>query len=288
MFDKLKHLFVKKTVKETEQKLSEERKSEVVFNSLDVFKTPEGQGRWTLVVGAEGQGKTYFVKQIAKAVRSKGGNFGFTEAPEFEPTQNVDLFVIDDLGKAEPQKQREVFEFLCGARHRNIKNVICVTHELKGIPSEVIRRFKVVIFFYSAKQHMKLQTLVRGGLKQALQFANVIMDLKPREYMLYDVQSGFIKNPPLPNTETQLVLKAMSDVIPKPKHKTPISKNGKITLENGEKLNRENVKITPLIVKTLREHPEYKYAYIAQQFHTSEHYVKKVAYKLRHGMLKYA
>jgi hypothetical protein len=279
MFERIKAIFGAKKDVEPVQKLSE--KPVVVLNDLSVFETPEGQGRWTLVVGAEGQGKTYLVREIAK----KDGTFAYVEAPEFQPTGNVDLFIIDDLHKAQPQKQQEIFEFLCGARHQNIKNVICVTQELKGIPSEVIRRFKVIAFFYSAKQHMKLQTVIKGGLKEASAMADQIIRLMPRNYFLYDVQSGFFKNPPLPNTETDLIMKAMTDVLPN-KHEKPES-NGKITLETGEKLTRENIKITPLIVKTLKEHPEYKYSFIAQKFSTTEHYIKKVAYRYRNGLLKY-
>ena len=248
MFEKIKSIFgaPKKDVKPL-QKLSE--KPVVVLNDLSVFKTPDGQGRWTLVIGAEGQGKTYLVREIAK----KNGTFAYVEAPEFQPTENVDLFIIDDLHKAEPQKQKEIFEFLCGARHQNIKNIICVTQELKGIPSEVIRRFKVIVFFYSAKQHMKLQTVIKGGLKEANAMADQIIRLMPRQYYLYDVQSGFFKNPPLPNTETDLILKAMRDVLPNKREKS--EPNGKITLENGLKLEKTDINLFQAIVKEIKEHP---------------------------------
>jgi GTPase SAR1 family protein len=279
MFEKLKALLLSKSqdVKKTETTKTIVD-TNVVINNLDVFKTPEGQGRWTLVIGAEGQGKTYFVKEIAKKSRT----FAYVEAEKFQSVQNVDLFIIDDLHKANQQKQQEIFEFLCGARHQNIKNIICVTQELKGIPSEVIRRFKVIAFFYSAKQHMKLQTVVKGGLKEASQMADKIIRLLPRQYYLYDVQSGYFSEP-IANIETSTILKAMCDVLPN-KIREHVDK---IKLENGEKLTRDNIKITPLIVKMLREHPEYKYKYIAQQLQTSTDYVKKVASKWQRGLLKY-
>jgi len=250
----------------------------VKLNDLSVFEMPEGQGRWALVIGAEGQGKTYLVKLIAQ----KFGKFAYVEAPEFQPTKNVDLFVIDDLHKATPQKLSQIFQFLCGARHENIKNVICVTQELKGIPSEVVRRFKVVAFFYSAKQTMKIQTLVKGGLKEASAMADKIIRLLPRTYYLYDVQTGLFKNPPLANTETTLLMKGLSDILPNIQEK-PIS--DKITLENGEKVKRSDIKITPLIIKTLKEHPEYKYTFIADHYGTTEDYVKKVASRWKRGLM---
>lgn len=259
MFEGLKRLFGdKKSDVKPLQKLSE--KPVVVLNNLDVFKTPEGQGRWCLVIGAEGQGKTYLVREIAK----KNGTFAYVEAPEFQPTENVDLLIIDDLHRAQPQKQQEIFEFLCGARHRNIKNIICVTQELKGIPSEVIRRFKVIVFFYSAKQHMKLQTLIKGGLREAAAMADQIIRLMPRQYFLYDVQSGYFKNPPLPNASTDLILNAMCDVLPNKHEKRKT--NGKITLENGLKLEKSDINLFQAIVKDLKEHPEWRYGYIAKRY----------------------
>jgi len=277
----IKGFFHKPERKIEQPQTTETPKTTVKVNDLSVFATPEGQGRWALVIGAEGQGKTYMVKEVA----AKIGKFAYVEAPEFQPTKNVDLFVIDDLHKATPQKLAEIFQFLCGARHENIKNVICVTQELKGIPSEVVRRFKVVAFFYSAKQTMKIQTLVKGGLKEASAMADKIIRLLPRTYYLYDVQTGLFKNPPLPNTETSLLMKGLSDVLPNITEK-PIS--DKITLENGEKVKRQDVKITPLIIKTLKDHPEFKYAYIAEQYGTTVDYVKKVASRWQRGLTKYS
>jgi hypothetical protein len=282
MFERLKRLIsLGKTDKEAEPLQKIATVDNVVMNDLSVFETPEGQGRWALVLGAEGQGKTFLVREVAK----RNGTFAYVEATTFQPTQDVDLFIIDDLHKAPKEKQTEIFNFLCGARHDNIKNIICVTQELKGIPSEVIRRFKVVAFFYSAKQHMKLQTIIKGGLKAASEMSDKILRLMPRTYFLYDVQSGFFKNPPFPNTETDLLKQAMQDVIPN-KQERESDKNGKITLENGDNVDRENIKITPLIVKMLTEHPEYKYRYIAKRNRTTEDYVKKVASRLHRGLLK--
>jgi len=284
MFERIKGFFSRNKPEKTEKlQTPEQPQTTVKLNDLTVFQLPEGQGRWALVIGAEGQGKTYLVKLIAQKFQS----FAYVEAPEFQPTKNVDLFVIDDLHKATPQKLSEIFQFLCGARHENIKNVICVTQELKGIPSEVVRRFKVVAFFYSAKQHMKLQTIVKGGLREASEMANRIIRLLPRTYCLYDVQTGFFKNPPLSNTETDLLLKGLSDVLPNITEKPVSDKNGKITLENGAKLERSDIKITPLIIKMIREHPEYKYAFIAEQLHTTTDYVKKVASRWQRGLTKY-
>lgn len=283
MFDKLR--FWKKTEK-TDKPLPKDvvPDTNVVLNDLSVFETPEGQGRWTLVVGHEGQGKTYLVRELAK----HNGTFAYVEAPTFQPTKDVDLFVIDDLHKANVEKQTEIFNFLCGARHENIKNVVCVTQELKGIPSEVIRRFSVVAFFYSAKQHMKLQTIIKGGLKAASEMSDKILRLMPRTYFLYDVQSGFFKNPPLANTETDLLKQAMQDVIPNRHEREPEpDRNGKVALENGEKIDREDIKITPLIVKMLKDHPEFKYRTVARKNHTTEAYVKKVASRWQRGLLKY-
>lgn len=282
MFDGIKRLFKGKKDGIEPKTEPKTEKDAIVKNNLDVFKTPEGQGRWCLVVGAEGQGKTHLVREIAKKVN----DFGYVDATEFQTVENVQLFVIDDLHKAEPSKQEEIFNFLCGARHQNIKNIICITQELKGIPSEVLRRFKVIAFFYSAKQHMKLQTLIEGGLREASAMSDKIIRLMPRRYCLYDVQSGYFKNPPLSNVETDLLLKAMQDVIPIVEQKDTLEKYGKITV-NGEKLDRTDIKITPLIVKALKEHPEFKYSKIAEDHKTTVQVVKNVAYRYRKGLLKY-
>jgi len=266
--------FLKRDVSEPPREVLEP-KTKVVINDLGVFKTPEGQGRWTLVIGAEGQGKTYMVREIAK----RNGKFAYVEATEFEPTKDVELFIIDDLHKATLQKQREIFEFLCGARHQNIKNIICVTQELKGIPSEVIRRFKVIVFFYSAKQHMKLQTIVKGGLKEASAMADQILRLMPRTYYLYDVQSGLFKNPALSNTDTDLLMKAMQDVLPNKHEKTQT--NGKITLENGLKLEKGDINLFQAITKDIREHPEWRYGYIARKWNVPYKTVKQYAWRGR-------
>lgn len=273
MFEKIKQIF--KTTKTNVKPLRPQpiEQNNIKLNDLTVFKTPEGQGRWTLVLGSEGQGKTFLVREIAK----HNGTFAYIEAPEFQPTKNVDLFVIDDLHKANTQKQAEIFEFLCGARHENIKNIICVTQELKGIPSEVIRRFKVIAFFYSAKQHMKLQTVIKGGLKEASAMADKILRLLPRQYFLYDVQSGFFKNPSLPNTNTELIMKAMQDVLPNKYEKSDT--NTKITLENGLKLEKGDINLFQAILMDFKGHPEWRYGYIAKRYgvpyNTVNTYVKR-------------
>jgi len=248
----------------------------VKFNDLSVFDLPEGQGRWCLVIGAEGQGKTYMVKEIAKRFK----RFGYVEATNFQTVKDLELFIIDDLHKANKQKHAEIFMWLCGARHDNVKNVIVVTQELKGIPSEIIRRFKVLAFFYSAKQHMKLQTVIRGGLREASEFANTIIRLMPRSYILYDVQTGATYNS-LANTDIDKLLKAMEKPLPKPRNNSNNNHKGKIKLPNGEKIDRKNVKLTPLVIKMIKEHPEYKYRYIAEIFGISENHVKNIAFRAR-------
>lgn len=284
MFDKLKALFVKPHFEAKSE--SENSEPKVVLNNLDVFKTPEGFGRWTLVLGAEGCGKTTLVKEIAKQHKTFA-YMSFKNVKTFQTVKNVDLYVIDDIHLAEPEQLEKVFQYLCGARHDNVKHVIAVSQDLKGIPSEVLRRFKVIAFFWSAKQHMKLQTVVFGGLKDARDFADRIIRLLPFQYILYDVQTGYMSEPML-NTNTELILKAMNE--PMLNNNKTVAKKPKntVVLENGEKISRENVKITPLIVKMLKEHPEYKYTYIAEQLGTTVHYVKKVASRYQRGLIKYA
>jgi len=270
----LKRLIVKP---KSEGKPQKQPKSTVRFNDLSVFDLPEGQGRWCLVIGAEGQGKTYMVKEIAK----RFDRFGYVEATEFEPVKDVDLFIVDDLHKATKEKMNHIFMWLCGARHDNVKNVIVVSQELKGVPSEIIRRFKVLAFFYSAKQHMKLQTVIRGGLKEASEFANTVIRLMPRTYILYDVQTGATHNS-LANTDTDLLIKAMKEPLPYTEPKiNPVQRKKTIKLPNGEKVNRKNVKLFPLVVKVLKEHPEYKYRYVAEMFGISENHVKNYAFRAR-------
>lgn len=243
--------------------------SKVVLNDLTVFETPEGQGRWSLVIGAEGQGKTHMVRELAK----KFPKFAYMQAAEFQPIQDVELLIVDDLHKASRQKLEELALWLCNARHDTVKHVVCVAQELKPVPSELMRRFKVYAFFYSAKQHMKLQTVIKGTLKDASAMSDAIIRLQPRQYFLYDVQTGFLKNPPLSNVDVDLLMQALEHPV---KGATkPLLTENKIKLENGEKLSREDVKITPLIIKTVQEHPEFKYRYIAEQYGTTEGYVKK-------------
>jgi len=281
MFDRLKSLFVK-----VEPKPKVEPESgKVVLNNLDVFKTPEGLGRWTLVLGAEGCGKTTLVKEIAKQHKTFA-YMSFKDVKTFQTVRDVELYVIDDIHLAEPEQLEKVFQYLCGARHDNVKHIIAVSQDLKGIPSEVIRRFKVIVFFWSAKQHMKLQTVVQGGLKSARDFADRIIRLLPFQYIVYDVQTGFISEP-IVNTNTDLVMRAMNEPMPNTAKTESKTKKETIMLENGEKISRKNVKITPIIVKMLKEHPEYKYAYIAEQLGTTVHYVKKVASRYQRGLLKY-
>jgi len=273
MFETLKRLIFKPKTVDKPQK---QPKSTVRYNDLSVFDLPEGQGRWCLVIGAEGQGKTYMVKEVAK----KFERFAYVEATEFQPVRDVDLFIIDDLHKATKDKMNHIFMWLCGARHDNVRNVIVVSQELKGVPSEIIRRFKVLAFFYSAKQHMKLQTVIRGGLKEASEFANTVIRLMPRTYILYDVQTGATHNS-LANTDTDLLIKAMKDPLPYVEPKNNLAKKATIRLPNGEKVNRKNVKLFPLVVKVLKEHPEYKYRYVAEMFGISENHVKNYAFRAR-------
>lgn len=145
----------------TVDKPQKQPKSTVRYNDLSVFDLPSGQGRWCLVIGAEGQGKTYMVKELAK----KFQRFAYVEATDFQPVRDIELFIIDDLHKATKSKMQEVFMWLCGARHDNVKNIIVVSQELKGVPAEIIRRFKILAFFYSAKQHT---TLSLKGLKPSV------------------------------------------------------------------------------------------------------------------------
>jgi len=273
MFKTLKRFIFKP---KSESKPQKSLRNSVKFNDLSVFDLPEGQGRWCLVIGAEGQGKTYMVKEVAKRFE----RFAYVEATEFEPVKDVDLFIIDDLHKATKDKMSHIFMWLCGARHDRVRNVIVVSQELKGVPSEIIRRFKVLAFFYSAKQHMKLQTVIRGGLREASEFANTIIRLMPRQYILYDVQTGAIHNS-LKNTETELLTKAMNKPLPYVETKNNPIKKTTIKLPNGEKVNRKNVKLFPLVVKVLKEHPEYKYRYIAKMFGISENHVKNYAFRAR-------
>lgn len=282
MLESIKALF-KREKQENKPKTPLKPETAIKRNDLTVFAEPEGQGRWTLVLGSEGQGKTHLVKTLAQ----KYPQFAYVEAKEFQPVDNVDLFIIDDLHEAPTSKLDEIFKYLTRGRHHNVKNIVCVSQELKGIPSQVIRRFKVIVFFYSAKQHMKMQSIVKGGLREASELANSIIRLLPRTYFLFDVQTGFFKNPALDNEDLALLMKAMSKPLPYVKPKRTPDKNGKITLENGVKVQREDIKITPLIIKTLKEHPEYKYAFVAEQFNTSEAYVKKVASRWRRGLMKY-
>lgn len=61
----------------------------------------------------------------------------------------------------------------------------------------------------------------------------------------------------------------------------------KIVLESGERVDKKAVKLAPLIIKELREHPEYKYSYIAEKYRTTVGYVKKIASHWKRGLLKY-
>jgi len=271
----LKRLFQKPKTEAKPQKPAETAKT-VTYNDLSVFDLPEGQGRWCLVLGAEGQGKTYMVRLLAQRFE----RFAYVEATEFQPVKDVDLYIIDDLHKAPKQKHQEIFMWLCGARHDRVSNVVVVTQELKGIPSEIIRRFKVLALFYSAKQHMKLQTVIRGGLREASEFANRIIDLLPRQYILYDVQTGATYNS-LQNTDIDRLLKAMEKPLPKPKNRQFKVKKSVIKLPNGDIFDRRNIKLTPLVIKTIKEHPEYKYRYIAEIFGITENHVKNIAFRAR-------
>jgi len=250
------------------------KSNNVTYNDLDVFKLPEGQGRWTLVLGAEGQGKTRLVKEVAKRFEH---SFAYVEATQFEPVKDVDLLIIDDLHKAEQSKIDEIMRFVCGARHDNIKYIICVTQELKGIDAAMIRRFKVVAFFYSAKQHMKLQTIVEGGLKEASEFANNFIRLQPYYYVLYDVQTGFTKNPPLYNLSVDLLIEAMDKPMAVTEAPKPKVKKAKI---------KDGVKKTYVVASYTLMHPEIKYNTIASKFGVTIGYVKKVKHRLVHGQIK--
>jgi len=281
MFEKLRQLFTRKHDVEPLKEVTEPQKPKLILNDFSVFKTPEGQGRWCLVIGKEGQGKTFLVRELAKRYKT----FAYMEASEFQPTTNTELLIIDDLHKASKEKLNELALWLCNARHDEIKKVICVAQELKPIPSELMRRFTVFAFFYSAKQTMKLQTVIKGTLKDAMAMSDAIIRLQPREYFLYDVQTGFFKNPPLSNTNTDLLIQALEHPLKGPTK--PLTVETKIKLENGEKVTRKDVKITPLIIQMLKEHPEYKYRFIAEQHHTTVDYVKKVASRWQRGLTKY-
>lgn len=270
MWKKIRQLLHIKDVSEPSSKVSEPtEKSKIITNDLSVFKTPEGLGRWCLVIGHEGQGKTFLVKELAKKYK----NFSYMQASEFQPTTNTELLIIDDLHKASKEKLNEIALWLCNARHDEIKKVVCVAQELKPIPSELMRRFTVYAFFYSAKQTMKLQTVIKGTLRDAMTMSDAIIRLQPREYFLYDVQTGYFKNPALSNIDTDLISQALEHPLKGPTK--PLTVDTKIKLENGEKLSRKDIKITPLIINMVQEHPEYKYRYVAEQFGTSESYVKK-------------
>jgi GTPase SAR1 family protein len=244
----------------------------VRINDMDVFATPEGLGRWVLVIGHEGFGKTTLVKEF---VSKRFEKWGYIQAEDFQPQKDLDLLIIDDLHKCSKAKLDEIFAWLCNARHDNIKNVIAITQDLKNIDSATLRRFVVYVFFWNQKQAMKLQAIVRGGLKESLKFANMILDIPRYHYILYDAETGFIKNPPVSNRDVDILIQALNKPIPKTRTQTVKEK-----IPNGD-----GIKTTYVIASLVAMNPHIKYSKIAEAFNKDVNYVKQCVYRLKNGKI---